>query len=232
MLAGSEDINAYVRARKYLDAVQGRSMSSTRELREAHEALDTALAKLSAEESKKARRLADLAERKVAIEASIVEQQAIVDRFRTELQREAAEDATAVQQLVAAGLMPAATTQQAAGAIEWARARIGTPYCWGGTGPGCYDCSGLIQTAYESVGVFIPRTSYQMKAALPPTSEPVPGDIAWHPGHVGLYVGAGYTIEAPRTGDVVRYRAVGDRYSVYLKPVSVSAPIDGAPAAE
>lgn len=223
MLAGADDVNAYVRARKYLDVVQGRSVDSVGEFRRTREALDVALARLSAEEAKKERLLADLAGRKVAIEASIAEQQKIVDRFRTELQREAVEDATAVQQLVAAGLMPAATTQQAAGAIEWAQARLGTPYCWGGTGPGCYDCSGLIQKAYASVGVFLPRTSYQMKSALPPSTEPAPGDIAWHPGHVGLYIGAGYTIEAPRTGDVVRYRAVADRYSVFLKPVSVTA---------
>lgn len=224
MLAGADDVNAYLRARKYLDAVQGRSVDSVGEFRRTREALDVALARLSAEEARKERLLADLAGRKVAIEASIAEQQAIVDRFRTELQREAAEDATAVQQLLAAGLMPAATTQQAAGAIEWARARLGTPYCWGGTGPGCYDCSGLIQKAYASVGVFLPRTSYQMKSALPQSTEPVPGDIAWHPGHVGLYIGAGYTIEAPRTGDVVRYRAVADRYSVFLEPASVASP--------
>lgn len=223
MLAGADDVNAYVRARKYLDAVQGRSEDAVGEFTRTRAALDLAIERLSAEEEKKEKLLADLDRRKVTIEASIAEQQAIVEKYRTELQREAAEDATAVQQLVAAGLMPAATTQQATGAIAWAQARLGTPYCWGGTGPGCYDCSGLIQKAYASVGLFLPRTSHQMKSALPPSTEPAPGDIAWHPGHVGLYIGAGYTIEAPRTGDVVRYRAVADRYSVFLRPVSVAA---------
>ncbi|MCC7076954.1 MAG: C40 family peptidase [Acidimicrobiia bacterium] len=227
----SGDFNSFTRAMKYLETVQGNSVDALRRLDESHAALARMVDRLADQEVAQKRLLADLASRRTQVEAAIAAQEVIVDQFRTELERQAAQDASAAQQLIDAGLVPVATTEQARGAIEWARARLGTPYCWGGVGPSCYDCSGLIQKAYASVGVLIPRTSYQMKDALLPTANPQPGDIGWHPGHVGLYIGAGYTIEAPRTGDVVRYRPVEDRYDVYLRPASVMpAPAAGSPA--
>ena len=75
---------------------------------------------------------------------------------------------------------------------------------WGATGPGSYDCSGLVQAAWASAGVTIPRTTYEMWAALPhiATSAIQPGDLLFYDGigHVSMYVGGGYIIDAPRTG--------------------------------
>ena len=48
-------------------------------------------------------------------------------------------------------------------AYDYATAQAGKWYCWGGTGPSCYDCSGLIYEAYlRSVGIWIGRTTYDM----------------------------------------------------------------------
>ena len=44
-------------------------------------------------------------------------------------------------------------------AVNWARARIGAPYEWGGTGAGGFDCSGLVQAAYSRLGLRLPRTT-------------------------------------------------------------------------
>ena len=47
---------------------------------------------------------------------------------------------------------------------RYERARLGLPYCWGGTGPSCYDCSGLAMEAYASAGVTIPRAIRRSQA--------------------------------------------------------------------
>ena len=101
------------------------------------------------------------------------------------------------------------TTTQADKAVAFAYAQIGKPYVWGGTGPNGYDCSGLVQAAWAAAGVAIPRTTYEDWDDLPhiPVSQMVPGDLIIYnaEGHVGMYVGDGYIIDAPHTGlDVER----------------------------
>jgi cell wall-associated NlpC family hydrolase len=98
------------------------------------------------------------------------------------------------------------TSTQAGQAVAFAYAQLGCPYVFGGTGP-CqrgYDCSGLAQAAWAAAGVQIPRDSYSQWAALPhvPLSSIEPGDLLIYngEGHVAIYVGGGYIIDAPQTG--------------------------------
>jgi cell wall-associated NlpC family hydrolase len=85
----------------------------------------------------------------------------------------------------------------AATAIAYARAQLGKPYQWGGTGPGAFDCSGLAQMAYQSAGMSIARTSQAQWATERHVSGPARGDLVFFagadgtpssPGHVGLVV--------------------------------------------
>jgi peptidoglycan DL-endopeptidase CwlO len=96
------------------------------------------------------------------------------------------------------------TSTQAEQAVAFAYAQLGKPYRWGATGPGSYDCSGLAQAAWAAAGVSIPRDTYEQWAALPhiAASAIQPGDLLYYDGigHVAIYVGDGYIIDAPQTG--------------------------------
>jgi peptidoglycan DL-endopeptidase CwlO len=96
------------------------------------------------------------------------------------------------------------TSTQAERAVAFAFAQLGKPYRWGATGPGSFDCSGLAQAAWAAAGVSIPRDTYEQWAALPhiAASALQPGDLLYYDGvgHVAMYVGDGYIIDAPQTG--------------------------------
>ena len=101
------------------------------------------------------------------------------------------------------------TGTQADKAVAFAYDQLGKPYVYGATGPNSYDCSGLVQAAWAAAGVAIPRTTFEDWDDLPhiPVSEMVPGDLIIYDGegHVAIYVGNGYIIDAPHTGaDVER----------------------------
>jgi peptidoglycan DL-endopeptidase CwlO len=96
------------------------------------------------------------------------------------------------------------TSTQADQAVAFAYAQLGKPYQWGATGPDSFDCSGLAQAAWAAAGVSIPRDTYEQWAALPhiASSAIQPGDLLYYDGvgHVAMYVGDGYIIDAPQTG--------------------------------
>lgn len=105
-------------------------------------------------------------------------------------------------------------------AITWALEQLGTPYQWGGTCTkahgsdpmGRCDCSSLVQQAYAAAGITLPRTTYLQvdEGRRVSLSQVAPGDLLFTqsgsdgPDHVGMYIGSGLVIHAPKTGDVVR----------------------------
>jgi cell wall-associated NlpC family hydrolase len=95
--------------------------------------------------------------------------------------------------------------------VSLARTHIGARYVYGGAGPSVFDCSGLTQYVYRQAGISIPRTTGSQLAAARPVSKASaqPGDLIFFGSyHVGIYVGGGQIIDAPKTGDVVRQRAI------------------------
>ncbi|MBS2962283.1 C40 family peptidase [Actinocrinis puniceicyclus] len=123
-----------------------------------------------------------------------------------------------------------AASDVAVRAIAFAYDRLGTPYLWGGTGTvaehGEFDCSGLTQAAYASVGVKIPRVAADQWYAGPhvPRSQLQPGDLVFFASnlsdpttihHVGIYVGGGAMIDAPHTGATIRFDSI-DGFGGYI----------------
>lgn len=100
------------------------------------------------------------------------------------------------------------SSSAAAKAVAFARAQLGKPYTYGGTGPYAWDCSGLTQAAWKAAGVSLPRVALaQFKAAhVVAPSEVRPGDLVVYLGgaHIAIYIGGEKIIEAPRPGAVVR----------------------------
>ncbi|MFC8727528.1 C40 family peptidase [Streptomyces bacillaris] len=110
-------------------------------------------------------------------------------------------------------------------AIDWAMHQLGTMYQWGGTctaahGPdpmGRCDCSSLVQQAYDEAGIRLTRVTQTQVRDGKPVSGPLrPGDLIFSrgsaaaPEHVGMYMGEGLVIEAPRTGKPVRITPLKD----------------------
>ncbi|MFD9409835.1 C40 family peptidase [Streptomyces sp. NPDC059989] len=100
------------------------------------------------------------------------------------------------------------------GAVAFANGHLGDPYVWGGNGPHGWDCSGLVQAAYRSAGISLPRVADdQYRAATPISrSELRRGDLVfWSSNgsvsgihHVAIHLGDGKYLEAPRPGKNVR----------------------------
>lgn len=90
-------------------------------------------------------------------------------------------------------------------------AEIGKPYVYGDEGPASFDCSGLMQWAFGRVGIHLPRTAAQQQKYATPVSSPRPGDLVFwgNPAHhVGMYVGDGKVLTAPKPGAKVHVTAL------------------------
>ena len=103
-----------------------------------------------------------------------------------------------------------ATTISSNAVIAFASNFLGTPYLWGGTTPAGFDCSGFTQYVYAHFGVRLGRTTYdQIKDGVAVSKDNLqPGDLLFYgngsPTHMGMYIGNGMYIHAPRTGDVIK----------------------------
>lgn len=121
-------------------------------------------------------------------------------------------DAPAVESALTAAGASGATAERLSAVVEAATAAMGRPYVWGGRGgaDGGFDCSGLIQHAYGTQGIALPRVSRDQARAGAKVEKDLdalrPGDILTFSTrggpvtHVGLYVGEGRFIHSASQG--------------------------------
>ncbi|KUL34951.1 glycoside hydrolase [Streptomyces sp. NRRL F-4489] len=105
-------------------------------------------------------------------------------------------------------------SEQGRKAIAYATSQIGKDYVWGATGPDTFDCSGLTLRAWRAAGRTIPRTSQEQWAQLPRVAlrDMRPGDLVIYfsdASHVGMYLGDGAIVHAPRPGRQVTITGAG-----------------------
>jgi cell wall-associated NlpC family hydrolase len=105
-------------------------------------------------------------------------------------------------------------SEQGKKAVKYATEQIGKPYEWGAEGPKSYDCSGLTSQAWASAGHGIPRTSQEQWKQLTRVDikDMRPGDLIIYfddASHVGMYIGDGAIVHAPRPGRTVTITGAG-----------------------
>ncbi|KJY32304.1 C40 family peptidase, partial [Streptomyces sp. NRRL S-495] len=150
-----------------------------------------------------------LAGEKKAVQEKLAKAQALLNKLSAaDRAKVNAQEAAATRASRSAAERPAYTgpaTGRAAAVVQFAYSQLGKPYVWGATGPSGYDCSGLTGAAYRAAGVQLPRVSQAQwnAGARIARADLQPGDLVFFYGdlhHVGLYIGDGKMIHAPRTG--------------------------------
>ncbi|UEL49849.1 C40 family peptidase [Terrisporobacter hibernicus] len=113
---------------------------------------------------------------------------------------------------------PSGKTQKV---INMVKSKLGCKYVWGAQGPNRFDCSGLMWYCFKNAaGKNLPRTSKEQSKVGTKISRSnlQAGDMVFFNthgsgvSHVGLYIGDGYMIHAPKPGDVVKKVSINSSY--------------------
>lgn len=149
--------------------------------------------------------LIDTSYQNFELQLSTIKRNSALEYEKIQLER-AADRQQAIEKAIAA-------TPKRLEAYWWATTQKNEPYVWGGTGPYGYDCSGLVMTAYEREGIYLPRTTFDMlnsSILIPiPESEAKLGDLAFYgTGHVEFFVDNTTTFGAANPVDGIGWHVI------------------------
>jgi peptidoglycan DL-endopeptidase CwlO len=219
---GSDDPAAAIARVQVLDLLAAHDGDLMDQLGVAGQAFDERRRNLVAAEKAQAAEVERLAAKKAEVERA-------ADKTRALLARMRAADRPAAPSAPSSPVAPPPSggggggSGSAAAAVAYARAQVGKPYCYGGSGPGCFDCSGLTMMAWAQAGVSLPHSSasqFNVGRRIS-ASELQPGDLIFYYSpisHVSIYIGGGQRISATHTGDYVRVQSLGSSIVGYARP--------------
>ena len=210
----SSDPSLYLSSAGSLEAITRQKGIQLRKFQSAEQKLNATsltvsdrLAQVKALQKKLAEKSA-LATAKLAQAESILAKLKKEDRERLARLAQEREDADQASSLKAAR-SAAGVSGRAGLAIKFAFKQIGDKYVFGADGMVYWDCSGLTMRAYQTAGVSLPHSSAaqsRMGKSIP-FSQKKPGDLLFFGrpvSHVGIYLGGGKMVHAPRSGSRVK----------------------------
>ncbi len=223
ILLDSKSLNDFLSRLKFLNTLGTDSAQVLEEYAKTQAQLQDQVFKL-----KNAKRLAESLEfelkaRKIEVQLRIIERQELfeaaqadlLELLSTQAARRQAEEAALLAEILA-GASRAGVAVMPGSPVETVLAYHGVPYLWGGETPAGFDCSGLILYVMRQHGVLLPHYSgsqFLLGEKVSP-AELQPGDAVFFGSpihHVGMYIGGGYFVHAPRTGDYVKISPLADR---------------------
>ncbi|WP_329337910.1 NlpC/P60 family protein [Streptomyces sp. NBC_01352] len=224
-LALSDDPDQYLDGAEFAERAGSRQASSVAGVREQLREIEQLRGAAHIELASLQSRQADLKRHKKTINGKLGAARQLLSQLPTEQRaglgegdaaRASRSSTTARDGLTAPGSATAqAPNSRAAAAVSYAYSKLGSPYVWGATGPDAFDCSGLMQAAYRSAGISLPRTTYAQidTGTRVSRSELLPGDLVFFYSaisHVGMYIGNGQMVHAPNPSAPVRVAPISE----------------------
>jgi cell wall-associated NlpC family hydrolase len=210
----SSDPALYLSSAGSLEAITRRKSTQLRKFQSAEQALNATsltvsdrLAQVKVLQKKLAERSA-LAAAKLAQAESLLAKLKKEDRERLAKLAEDQENADQASSLEAAK-SAAGVSGRAGIALKFALKQIGDRYVFGADGMVYWDCSGLTMRAFQAAGVSLPHSSRAQSrmGKSVPFNQKKPGDLLFFGrpvSHVGIYLGGGRMVHAPRSGSRVK----------------------------
>jgi cell wall-associated NlpC family hydrolase len=210
----SSNPSLYLSSAGSLDAITRRKSTQLRKFQTAEQSLNATSLTVSDRLAQVKVLQKKLSERSALASAKLAQAQALLATLKKEDRERLAklaldqEDADQASSLEAAK-SAAGVSGRAGIALKFALKQIGDRYVFGADGMIYWDCSGLTMRAFEAAGVSLPHSSAaqaRMGKSIP-FNQKQPGDLLFFGrpvSHVGIYLGAGRMVHAPRSGSRVK----------------------------